>query len=227
MNAARIAGHVRPEARARIEACHRTVVEAESALFESRRKDRPSALTRYQQALAAERTVLAQAGVDSYAAFLVAIAQGTRAVDLEARLRAELELADAEAAARQARARLQAPDGPSIAERAVELRARAAQLLGRFPADDPAADLRALRVEHPDRAVPMKELRELLAELGEVPTGDVVAFARDLESTRASTPPKQPPPRPRRPPLPRPKSWPRPRPSSPRNSVRSRRRSRR
>jgi hypothetical protein len=187
LSAAQIGGLVRPDARAQIEACHRAVVEAETSLFESRRKERSAALGRYQQAIAAERAALTRAGVDSYAAFLVAIAQGHGRVDLAALLRAELEVADAEAALRQARAQASAPAAADIDERRVVLRARAAQLLRRFPGDDPAADLRALRIPHPDRAVPCKELRELLSELGEHPSDEaLVATARAAAAQRVA-----------------------------------------
>ena len=39
--------------------------------------------------------------------------------------------------------------------RNLELRARAAQILMRFPGDDPAAELREVRIEHPDRQLGM------------------------------------------------------------------------
>ena len=195
-NAAQIGGFVGGDARARIESCHRAVVDAEAALFESRRKDRPTALTAYQQAIAAERAALTQAGVDSYAAFLVTIAQGGASTDLAARLRAELDLADAESALRQARAQA-APSStdPPLEERTLELRARAAQLLGRFPGDDPATELRALLVPNPDRAGPEKELRELLDELGEhvaenalITQARAVAAARMAEAAELAAP---------------------------------------
>jgi hypothetical protein len=120
--AARNAGGVDPQARARIEGCHREVVSAERVVFEAKRKDRSDALTAYQGALAAEQNALSEAGADSYASFLVAIAQGAPRVDPEVRLRAELELAEAEAALDDARRQggLDARGNPADAE--LELR---------------------------------------------------------------------------------------------------------
>ena len=168
--AARACGGVRPHARARIDECHRAVVAAESALFESRRKDRAGARARYQEALAEERAALTEGGVDSYAAFLVATAQGAASVDLEARLRAELELADAEAELREASSK---PPASEVAGEGSELRDRAAVLLGRAPGDDPASELRTLRVEHPDAPARRAELGALLVDAGEASPGDV------------------------------------------------------
>ena len=168
--AARASGGVRPHARARIDDCHRAVVAAESALFESRRKDRAGARARYQEALAEERAALTEGGVDSYAAFLVATAQGAAPVDLEARLRAELGLADAEAALREASAM---PPASAVADEGSELRDRAAVLLGRAPGDDPASELRTLRVEHPDAPSRRAELGALLVDAGEASPRDV------------------------------------------------------
>jgi hypothetical protein len=182
------AGGVEPETRARIEAHHREVVTAESALFEAKRKDRSGALARYQAALAAEHGVLNDAGVDSYAAFLVAIAQGAPPVDPEVRLRAELELADAQKAlAETRRARgLDIANDPSRVE--VELRALAAQILQHFPGDDPARELRELRIPPPEENARREELRQLLASVDLPVTGDVVTAAVDaLEAHAAAT----------------------------------------
>ena len=183
--AAHNAGGVAPEARARIEACHRDVVIAESAMFEAKRKDRSGALAAYQAALAAEHVALSEAGADSYASFLVAIAQGAPRVEPEVRLRAELELAEAEAALSAARSARGLDDRGNPADAELELRARAAQILMRFPGDDPAAELREVRIEHPDADARREELRELMARVDEFPTGDVVAAAIDLLQAQA------------------------------------------
>jgi hypothetical protein len=188
---AKTAGIVRPEARGRIDEYHRAVVEAESALFEARRKDKARALARYQSALAAEHAVLAEAGVDSYAQFLVATAQGVPAVDLEARLRAETELADAQSALHLARTTLAAMhDGRN--EVALALRARAAHLLGHFPGDDAAGQLRALRVEHPDAEPMRNEVRTILASLDLAPDRDVIGQAERVVADRIANPPMVP-----------------------------------
>jgi hypothetical protein len=183
-----VAGGMLPQARARIETCHRAVVETERMLFEAGKKERPDALAQYQGALAEERAALNDAGVDSYASFLVTTAAGVAPVDLEARLRAELDLAHAEAELEIAR---DAVDGTSTQlheEREFELRARAAQLLGRFPGPDPAAELRALRIEHPDATATREALRQVLTEAGEPPSADVVAQAQAFVRDRAERP---------------------------------------
>ncbi len=183
--AAHNAGGVAPDARARIEACHRDVVIAESAMFEAKRKDRSGALAAYQAALAAEHVALADAGADSYAAFLVAIAQGAPRVEPEVRLRAELDLAEAEAALSAARSARGLDDRGNPADAELELRARAAQILMRFPGNDPAGELREVRIEHPDADVLRDELRDLMARVDAFPTGDVVAAAIDLLQAHA------------------------------------------
>jgi hypothetical protein len=188
---AQTAGIVHPEARGRIDEHHRAVVEAESALFEARRKDKAGALARYQSALAAEHAVLGEAGVDSYAQFLVTIAQGVQPVDLEARLRAETELADAQTALQLARTTLAAMRDDRE-EVALALRARAAQLLGRFPDDDAAAQLRALRTEHPDAEPLRAELRAILATIDIAPERDVVGHAERVVADRRANPPLAP-----------------------------------
>lgn len=192
---AKTAGIVHPDARGRIDECHRAVVEAESALFEARRRDKGDALAQYQAALAAEHAVLGEAGVDSYAQFLVTTAQGVPPVDLEARLRAETELADAQTALHLARTTLAAMHDDRD-EVALALRARAAQVLGRFPGEDAASELRALRVEHPD-AEPMRaELRRILATIDCAPERDVVAQAARVVGERLANPPLVPAPEP-------------------------------
>jgi hypothetical protein len=175
---AAVNGGLLPQARARIESCHRTVVESERRLFEAGRKERPEALALYQAALAEERAALTAADVDSYASYLVTTAAGGAPVDLEARLRAELELAQAESALERGRDIVEGTSVRLHEEKELELRARAAQLLGRVPGTDPAAELRALRVEHPDAAPTRDALRSVLTEAGESVGSDVVADAR-------------------------------------------------
>ncbi len=178
-----IAGGMLPQARTRIETCHRAVVETERLLFDAGKKERPVALAHYQAALADERAALSEAGVDSYASFLVTNAAGFAPVDVETRLRAELDLAHAEATLEQ----LRAADTSSAhvdEERGAELRARAAQLLGRFPGADPAAELRGLRVENPDADATRDALRQMLAQAGERVGADVVAQARAFVQRR-------------------------------------------
>ncbi len=199
---AQAAGGVLPAARTLIEQCHRVVVDTERTLFEADRKERPDVLAHYQEALGAERDALAEAGVDSYASFLLAIAAGSAPVDLEARLRAQLELGQAEAALRQAHEMLDATTKDVPGEQELDLRARAAQVLGRFPGVDPAAELRAHRVEHPDAADIRFALRRELDAIGVVPGPDLVATAMETIATRLATPAPAPIPPPRPEPAP-------------------------
>ena len=71
-------------------------------------------------------------------------------------------------AARSARG-LDERGNPADAE--LELRARAAQILMRFPGDDPAAELREVRIEHPDADGGARSLRELMARVDAFPDG--------------------------------------------------------
>jgi hypothetical protein len=186
---AQIAGGVLPMARERIERSHRAVVDAERQLFDAGKKEKPQALATYQDALSAERDALAEAGVDSYAAFLVAIAGGNGPVDIEARLRAELDLAQAEAELERARAGSPA-QFDERAEKELVLRARAAQVLGRFPGADPVAELRALTVENPSAEDIREELRRQLVSIDVPSNGDPVAASRALlEASRSRTTP--------------------------------------
>jgi hypothetical protein len=184
------AGGVSGQARAQIEECHRAVVDADRELFEAGRKERAAALEHYQRALALERAALDDAGIDSYAAFLVAIAAGTSPVEKEAWMRAELELAEAQAELDQARrVTADAAEARELGEWDLELRARAAQVLGHFPSDDPAAELRAHRIPHPDVAGLQDELARLLASEGVDPGGDLLAAARELANRVDTEPP--------------------------------------
>jgi hypothetical protein len=194
---------VSPAARARVEECQRVVVESEGALFEASRTERPGSLFKYQEALSAARTALSEAGVDSYASFLAAVGGESTRLDLEARLRAELELAQAEAALDHARVLVVQKSAASLRDKELDLRARAALILGRFLGADPVAELRAVRVEHPAAADLRRALQRELEALG-VPVGDdVVATAQSTIDARRAAPPPEPPrpepPAPRRP----------------------------
>jgi hypothetical protein len=174
---AQIAGGVLPMARERIERTHRAVVDAERQLFDAGKKEKSKALAIYQDTLSAERDALAEAGVDSYAAFLVAIAGGNGPIDMEARLRTELDLAQAEAELERARAG--SPEQfDERAEKELVLRARAAQVLGRFPGADPVGELRAVAVENPEAEGIREELRRLLVSIDVPSNGDPVAASR-------------------------------------------------
>ncbi len=197
---ARAATGVSPAARARVEECQRAVVETESALFEASRKERPGALFKYQEALSTARAALAEAGVESYGSFLAAMADGSTNVDLEARLRAELELAQAETALDHARVPVEQNPAESLHDKELDLRARAALILGRFLGADPVAELRAVRVEHPAAAELRHALQRELEALGVRVGNDVLATAQaTIDARRAAPPPEPPTPEPRAP----------------------------
>lgn len=181
--AAQLSGPVADEARAEIERRHRAVVEAESALFDARRRERRAALERYEQAVASEQEALRHTGVDSYASYLVAVARGAQPIAVADRLRVELELAEAQAGLVRAReAQLTArpaADTRTREEIEIELRARAAQVLGRFAGPDPASELRAVRVEHPDAAGLRIQLADELTVAGVDPGSDPESAALD------------------------------------------------
>ncbi len=193
---AHAAAGVSPDTRARIEECQRAVLDTERALFEASRKDRPAALFKYQEALSAVRAELGAAGLDSYASFLVAMAGGSTPVDLEARLRAELELAHAEAALDQALVLVEQKPDETLRDKELDLRARAAQILGRFLGADPVAELRAVRVEHPAAADIRDALQRELEALGVHVGGDVAATAQSTVDARRAAPLPEPPPPP-------------------------------
>ncbi len=180
--------------RADIDACHRELVEAERLLSEAARKERPQAAARYEAALAAERAALASAGVDSYAGFLMAIAvAGPAPVGDDTRSDAEAEFAAATADLERLQAAAAPPtpavDSARVAERDLELRARAAQLLGRFPHEDPAGELRAIRREHPEAARLRAEMATVLAVIDVDAGPDVVGTARETVRERQAHPP--------------------------------------
>ncbi len=189
---AHAAGGVLPEARTRIEGAHRVVVDTEREMYDAGRKEKSAAMSAYQTALTELNAALHEAGVESYASYLVAIAAGAAPVDVEGRLRAELELAEAEEAMKTAQATLEHNVVDDREERQLDLRARAAQMLGHFPSNDAAAELRALRVAHPDAATARDELRVALAAIG-IEGDDVEQLARDTIQARKDALPPAPP----------------------------------
>ena len=188
MAVATSSGSVSEESRDRIDQCHRDVVDAEARLFEARRKTRSEAIARYEAAVAAENIALDEAGVDSYASFLVAIAGGGPAED---RPVAQRELIDASAALDAARREAGVTANEDLFDRGVELRARAERLLGRVVVGgDPPGELRALRIEAPGHRERVRELIDVLQSAGVV-RGDAIKTARELlaaEPTPERTP---------------------------------------
>jgi hypothetical protein len=161
-----------------IEQCHRAVLEAEAKAFAAKRKERSRAISDYEEAVAAELVALADAGIDSYASFVELIGEQDDAPSTADRLAAQAELAAARAALDHA---LQIPDVPTrseMAEREARMRARATELLGREPGEDPASELRALRLESEVRVEIIEEIAEALRDAGIEIEGDVESCAR-------------------------------------------------
>ena len=165
------------EVQARIEEAHDDVLEAEAALLAAKRRKRAKSVERYEQAVAVELVALADAGIESYAAFLVAVAEG-QAAEAGLRAEAEAELAAARAELDQARLVRDVPTGRELQDREELMVTRATELLGRPPGVDTAAELRALRVEPERTDDEVAEIAEALraADVGE--TLNVVATAR-------------------------------------------------
>jgi hypothetical protein len=187
-------GGVSGESRERVDRCHRDVVEAEARLFEARRKSRSEAVARYEAAVAAENIALHEAGADSYASFLVAMAAGaapTGDASTEDQPGAQRELIDASAALDAARREAGVTANEDLFQRGVELRARAERLLGRVVVGgDPPAELRALRIDAPGHRERVRELIDVLQAAGVV-RGDAIKTARELlaaEPTPERTP---------------------------------------
>ena len=186
-------GGIEPEARRHIDTLHRNVIDAEVDISETKRRDRPEALARYEAAVRAEQEALSVTGIESYASFLVAIAGGAQRPDPAAHAEAEQQLKAAELELQQARHAFHARQlDQDEVDAELNLRARAAEVLGRFPDDDVAADLRALRVEHPDAAPMREQLRAELVELGAPAAGDPLEGARELLERPVGRPPVAP-----------------------------------
>lgn len=176
---------------AELHALARRVAQTEQALDAAKRSERAAAATAAEKARRAEAKALAGLGFTSRAGFLVAIADGVPddATDAAERQAATGEVAAAEAELEAARAAASRPSSAQLEERALELRARAAQLLGHFPSDDVAADLRAFRRE-PAMVVERRgALRDALWDLGVDPAPDpaqvATAWLREHAAARA------------------------------------------
>ncbi|MDQ1510714.1 MAG: hypothetical protein QOG50_2558 [Actinomycetota bacterium] len=186
MAVAATSGGVPEEVREDIDRRHRDVVESEARLFEARRKTRVKSVAQHEAAVAAENIALASAGVDSYASFIVVIAEG--AGPAEGVQAAKQELIDATIALDAARRAAGVSANEDLFGRGVELRAHAERLLHRtVVGGDPPAELRAIRIEAPDRTERVRELIDLLQSAG-VAAGDAIEAAREL---LASDPPER------------------------------------
>ena len=154
------------------------MLEAEGQLLVAKRRHRARAIAGYEHAVAAELLALADAGIESYASFLLLVEAADDPSTALARRLAEAEFAEARAVFDDA---LQVPDMPTRAEldeREAQMRSRSSQLLGYPPGNDPAAELRALRVPTEGRVELLDEIADVLRKRGIVVTGDVVDHAR-------------------------------------------------
>jgi hypothetical protein len=165
------------EVQEHIERRHSDVLDAEQVLLAAKRRKRAKAVERYEQAVAAELVALADAGIESYAAFLVAVAAGEAAEAGEREI-AEAELASARAELDEARLVRDVPTGRELDERAELMRERATELLGRPPGPDAGPELRALRIEPERTGEELEEIAAVLRDAGVDDTGNVVASAR-------------------------------------------------
>ncbi len=168
------------ETQMNIDQRHRWVAEAEINLAEAKRKTRAQAKAAYEEAVAAEMAALIEAGFDSYDSYVWALNTEAMPTDDEFRRVAELELAEARQALDEAR---EVPDVPTrleLEEREAQMRLRAAELLGRVPGADPAAELRALCIERDGRPQALANIAELLQSQGIPVEHDVVATARGV-----------------------------------------------
>jgi len=169
---------------ARVQECHGAVERIAASMEEGRRAERKAAGQKVAAALDAERDALTDLGFDSYAAFLLAMAEGRaegdRAHDLAA-------LHTAEAALQRARERAAA--FVKLSERELDLRARVARLLGRLPGPDVGAELRTGRDSAAAASVALERLANVLRNAGAPVGGDPIAAAeqwlRDAQSRRS------------------------------------------
>jgi hypothetical protein len=171
-------GAVGSDERYEIERRHRAVVESEKHLSEVGRRRRPRAVVRYDAAVAAEQKALADAGIDSYAMFLMALSSGETPRDERARQAAHEELASATAAYERALRLRELPSRAELETRAQVLREHARTVLGREPGRDLSADLHALRVRRADYGDRLRELVAVLEGAGTAVGDDPVADAR-------------------------------------------------
>jgi hypothetical protein len=169
---------------ARVQDCHAAVERIAASMEEGRRAERKAAGQQVAAALDAERDALMELGFDSYAAFLLAMAEGRAEGDGAHDLAA---LTTAEAALVRAREREAA--FVELSERELDLRARVARLLGRLPGPDVGAELRTGRDTAAAASVALERLANVLRKAGAPVGNDPMAAAEhwlsDAESRRA------------------------------------------
>ena len=150
-----------------------------------------AAITGYEHAVAAELIALADAGIESYASFLLAVEAADDPANARARRSREAELAAARARVDDALASSRHADA-SRAPGARDANARPCGATARVPpGSDPAAELRALRVPTEGRVELLDEIADVLRRRGIVVTGDVVDHARVPGFVAASRGPRR------------------------------------
>jgi hypothetical protein len=133
---------------------------------------------RHDAAVAAEQKALADAGIDSYAMFLMALTSDASRRDEQALRAARDEVAAASDAHEQAQKLAHLPGRDDLAARALLLREHARGLLGREPGRDMGAELRALRVPRADHNERLRDLTAALTGAGVAVGDDPIADAR-------------------------------------------------
>jgi hypothetical protein len=137
-------------------------------------------------ALVAERDALAQLG-HTHSSFLISVvAPDAQAEDIR---QVEAHLAAMQDELRQAQIVAALPTWPEIAERQLDLRGKAAGVLGHFPADDVAGELRAFRPGAPALAQARAKLEAGLTAAAIDTTGDVEAAANRWLDEQQRKPP--------------------------------------
>ncbi|MDQ1521524.1 MAG: hypothetical protein QOI55_2597, partial [Actinomycetota bacterium] len=138
-----------------------------------------------EAALAAERDALRELG-HTHASFLISVVAPHSDEDVR---QAEAALAAAREELRQAQTVAALPTWPEIAQRQLDLRGRAAGVLGRFPGDDVADELRAFRPGAPALAEARAQLEAGLTTAGLDTEPDVEAAARTWIEEQERRPP--------------------------------------
>ncbi len=151
---------------ARVQECHNAVERIAASMEEGKRSERKAAGQKVAAALDAERDALGELGFDSYAAFLLAMAEG-RAEGDGAHDLAALQTAEAALV----RAREREASFVELSERELDLRARVARLLGRLPGPDVGGELRTGRDTAAAASVALERLANVLRNAG-APVGD-------------------------------------------------------
>jgi hypothetical protein len=137
-------------------------------------------------ALAAERDALAQLG-HTHSSFLISVvAPGTPADDIR---QIEAHLAAMRTELRQAQTVASLPTWPEIAQAQLDLRGKAAGVLGHFPGEDVAGELRAFRPGAPALAQARAQLEAGLTAAAIDTTGDVEAAANRWLDEQQRNPP--------------------------------------